>query len=155
MSFVTDVLSALLANARTAGAATTPAYTDIEIGVPAPRGRCVRVWYTGEVIPAPQLDGKRYSLDTELVGHGFAIAAFEPMADFEEYGAEQRMGALGGFVSALRTAIDADRTLGGKTVAVEPDAAPIDYANLAGTLHAFAAMPITAGFTEHTIGGGA
>lgn len=153
MSFVSDVLAELLEDAQTAGAAVTPAYTDIEIGAPMPRSRCIRVWWTGEFIPAPQMNDQRYSLSTEFVGHGFAVAVFEPMSDLSEISAENRMGAMGAFVDALRGAIDADRTLGGKSVSVEPEETPVDYANLGGTLYAFAAMPIAAGIVEHTIGG--
>lgn len=154
MTLVSDVLDALLTIAQAAGAEVDPPYTDVEIGAPMPRGRCVRVWWTGEVIPAPQMDGVRYSLDHELVGQGFAVTAFEPMSGFDEAPAAARMNRLATFVDEFRSGVNEDRTLGGKAMSIEPEATPVDYANLGGTLFAFAPTELTAGLVEYPIGGG-
>lgn len=152
MSDLSDWLSAVKSAAGQAAATITPAYTDVVVGAPVPRGRCVRVWWGGEAIPAPQMDGRRYSLNHELIAQRIAATVFEPMSDMSEGNSEAAMGRIADFVLALRTVIDEDRTLGGKSVSVEPDETPCEFLNIGGTLYAYASMTMSVGIIEVQIG---
>ena len=149
-----DWLAAVKNAAVTAGQATTPKYDDVAIGAPVPRGRCVRVWWAGEAIPAPQMGEVRYSLDHEIVGHEIAVTVFEPMGDASEQASEDRMATIADFVVELRDAIDIDRSLGGKSMSVEPEATPADFVNIGGTLYAIASMVMPVGVIEFEVGNG-
>lgn len=151
MSFA-DWLTKIEAHAVTAAGQANPAYTDVTVGAPLPRGRCVRVWWEGEVIPPPQM-GNRYSLSSEVVGHGIAVGAFEPISDLNEAGFRNMLLGLQSFFHALRVLVDADRTLAGTSAVIEPDPVEIDYANLGGILCAFGVMGFTPGYLEYAIGG--
>jgi len=148
-----DQLDALLALAETAAAACSPKYDDVAIGAPVPRGRCVRLWWSGEAIPAPQMGGSRYTLNSELVGAGVVVTVFEPFSDLGEEVTANAMVNMATFIDGLRSGIDADRTLGGKTIAVEPEATPAEYAQLGQVVYGFASMAMQTGMTEYLIGG--
>lgn len=150
MGAVSDWMDEVTSRATTAGQAVDPKYTDVAIGAPVPRGRCVRIWWAGEVIPAPQM-GSRYSLSTEIVGHQIVATVFEPMSDSSEQATENLMGTMADFVSALRDAIDADRTLGGKSVSIEPEPTPCEFVQIGGTLYAFASMVMPVGNIEYDV----
>lgn len=153
MSQPSDVMDALLSIAATAGASVSPKYTDVKIGLAVPRGRCIRLGWIGETIPAPQLDGQRYTLASEMVGHRFALGVYENVTDMAEDAAAARMLVMADFFHAFRTAVDADRTLGGKVMACEPDAAVIDYVRIDTGLWAIGGQEIVAGMVEYGIGG--
>jgi hypothetical protein len=143
-------LSALEGHATTAAGQANPAYSDVLAGAPIPRGRCVRLWWDGEVIPPPQL-GARYSLSSENVGHSIVVGAFEPL-NLDEAAFRSTMLGMQSFFHALRVLVDADRTLGGTSSVVEPEAAVVEFAILGGTQYAFGLMAFTPGHLEYAIG---
>jgi hypothetical protein len=154
MGTVSDWLDQVEAIAQTAGAAVSPKYTDVKIGAPYPRGRCARIWWGGEVIPAPQMGEMRYSLSTEIVGHAVVVTVFEPMGDVSEDASKSLMGTMADFISELRDGIDADRTLGGKSVSIEPEATPNEFIQIGNALFAFASMVCPVGNIEYDVNGG-
>lgn len=140
--------------AQTAAAGLPNPYTDVAIAAPVPRGRCVRVWWAGEEIPAPQMDGVRYSLSSEIVGQRIAATAFEPLSDSTEQVTAAAMASLGEFVHAMRAAVNADRTFGDTAMSVEMPAVDADYLNVGGAILAYATCLLVPGITEYAIGGG-
>lgn len=151
MSAFSDWLGALEGYCITAASQASPAYSDVLTGAPIPRGRCVRLWWDGEVIPPPQL-GNRYTLASELVGHSIVVGAFEPLSDLNEAGFRAVMLGMQSFFHALRVLVDQDRTLGGKSAVIEPEPVAVDYAVLGGAQYAFGLMAFTPGYLEYGIG---
>lgn len=107
-----DVKARLVVHAQTAGAAITPAITDVQAAAPLPKGRCVRVYWGGETDPV-RMDGNRFSLKSEMVGQVTMIALFLPIASLAEELAQLLDAQAQAFAHALRTAIDADSDLAG------------------------------------------
>lgn len=97
------------AAAITAGGATL---SDVAVGYPAGKGRCVRIFYGGEREP------ERFTMDESLasllVSQAIVVRGYWPTASTSTK--EQRIieGQMGTFVKSFRTRLLTDQDLGGK-----------------------------------------
>lgn len=140
--------SALLSLAVSVGQSISPVIDDAKIGMPYPRGRCIRVSFAGEadpphVAPTTSIDG------SELKGRRYLVSFYFPVSDFDEDAAAAREIEMEAAIAALRTALDADRTLGGIASSSQMDDAEVDTQNFGGTDYIYADCPIVVGHTEY------
>lgn len=107
-----DLLDAVQVHAAaaavTAGGAT---FTDVAVGYPVGKGRCVRIFYGGE--RDPEHFGDRV-LDANLVGQAIVVRGWWPTASTSTKEQRNIEGQMGSFVKSLRTRILGDSQLGGK-----------------------------------------
>src|SRR3990170_2635748 len=71
-----DTKAAILTHALAAGVALTVPITDVAIGFASPKGRCIRIYWGGEI--DPRHIGKR-TLNSEMIGQRTIIGAFWPV----------------------------------------------------------------------------
>lgn len=141
------VLSAIEAHAAAAGAAVTPPITDVCAGLPVPRGRCVRVFWTGEAEPV-RMPG-RYTLSGELVGDSITVRGFWPVASADEAAHRSRVLEMAALAHGVRAAIDGDQTLDGDAAdSVLVGDSDADFAVIAGALYAVVDIPLTVSYRE-------
>lgn len=107
-----DVKARLLVHAQTAAAAVTPRIEDVRMGVPLPKGGCVRVYYGGETDPGRM--GGRLTLNSEMVGKVTFIAAFWPVTTLDDELGAVIDAQMEAFSHALRTAVDGDTAMNGQ-----------------------------------------
>lgn len=107
-----DVKSRLVTHARTAAASLAIPIEDVQVGPAWPKGRCVRVYYGGEVDPLRI--GSR-DLTGELVAKVTWITAFWPLSALEEELISTVDAEADAFAHALRTAVDGDVDMNGQT----------------------------------------
>ena len=145
------VLTALENHATTAGAAVTPALTDVTAGLPVPRGRCVRIYWDGEIDP-PRMTG-RVPLSSEMIGDRLMVTAFWPVGDAGEAAHRNRILEMWGFAAALRTALDTDMTLGGEVQTIRVGDATPGVTTEGGGWYATVDTPVEIGYREQEIHG--
>jgi hypothetical protein len=139
-------IEAIETHAQTVGAAMTPAMTDVCIGLPFPRGRCVRVYWDGEADP-PRMP-MRNSLNSELVGDRVTVRGFWPVASADEAAHKARVLEMHALAHGIRDAIDGDTTLNGEIdTVVVGDSVP-DAIQFGGTWYAVLDIPLTLGHRE-------
>lgn len=144
-----DWTSALKTIAIAAGASLSPTITDVAVGMPVPRGRCIRVSWAGEVIPPPNFAMDLAISGKQIVGYRFLITGFWPVPDFAEEAAANRQDECVDFASAIRTGILADRSLGGKASGVLVEEARFEFPSIGGGLYATVDCPVIVGHIEY------
>lgn len=107
-----DVKARLVTHARTAAASLAIPIEDVQVGPAWPKGRCVRVYYGGEVDPLRI--GSR-DLTGELVAKVTWITAFWPLSALEEELISTVDAEADAFAHALRIAVDGDVDMNGQT----------------------------------------
>lgn len=144
-----DQLAALKAHAVAAGKAIVPRVDDVAIGLPVPRGRCIRIYWDGE--QAPVRMGANRVLTAELVSDRITVTLFEPVSTASEKQYEATMTAMVAFKNEMRTRVLGDSQLGGMATDLEMEYAVPDFEVIGGAL--FAVVPITfvTDFAEYTI----
>ena len=147
MSYATTI-AAIRDHAAASAAALANPITDVKVAYPAPPGRCVRIFYGGEV--APEVIGAESTLNSQLVGSLTVVMLFEPLSSLSENQAAVIEAECQSFVHAMRTAIDGDFTIGGgETVATVGYAEP-GFASLEGVPFRTVEIQIVSEFTEYT-----
>lgn len=145
-----DTKARVVVHAVTAGAAITDdPILDVVAAFPVPKGRCVRVYYGGEV--APRKMGGRYTLNSEMVGEVTMIALFLPIALNDEAVAAVVDAQLYTFKHALRTAILGDAQLNGASVDLELDYLEPDIVTSGNTRYLVGLWRCVSDYIEYTI----
>jgi hypothetical protein len=127
---MTDVLEAIETHAKAAGVALADPMTDVCIGLPYPRGRCGRVFWSGEVIPAPQMPS-RFSLNGEVIGDQVIVRFFWPIRPPTRLRTRPDAVEMFAVADGLRGLLDGDLTLGGDGRHLRRGAEP-DLVNIGG-----------------------
>lgn len=127
-----DLMDAIKGHAATAAVTAGGAtFTDVAVGFPPAKGRCIRVFYGGEREPERFEDDE--TLNSTLVAQAIHVRGWWPTASTGT--SEQRVieGQMAAFVKALRTALLADQDLGGKAQdGLKVGHAVCDQVNLGG-----------------------
>lgn len=145
-----DQLATVLTHARDAGNAISPAITDVVVAYPSPRGRCIRIFYGGEVEPVRM--GAQRVLNEEMVGEQIVIVAFWPLNNLSEDQAAGIEVEAYNLKHQLRTRILADSQLGGMSTDLELGYADPGFANLAGIPYRTLEMIVNTDYTSYTLG---
>lgn len=132
----------------TAAASLTSPITDVQRGDPLPKGRCGRIWYGGEDDP-PSMAGNRV-LNGEIVGEVIHIDFFWPISVGSETPAKSRDIEVRALKHALRTAILADSTLGGKCMDLLLTHAQSQFVSFDNTAFRTLELELTLSYVEYT-----
>jgi hypothetical protein len=141
---MTDVLEAIETHAKAAGVALADPMTDVCIGLPYPRGRCGRVFWSGEVIPAPQMPS-RFSLNGEVIGDQVIVRFFWPIRSADEAAHKGRAVEMFAVADSLRGLLDGDLTLGGAVNTLQVEASVSDLVLFEGAPWAQVDVPVQVG----------
>lgn len=144
-----DQLAALLTHATAAGAAITPKVTDVAIGLPLPRGRCIRLFWDGEQLPV-RMGGQR-DLTGELVSDRITAALFMPVSTSSEAQYSQTLTEMYAFKHEMRTRVLGDSQLGGQSTDLEMEYAAPDFAVFGQALYAVVNCTFVLDFSEYPI----
>lgn len=148
MSLATQ-LTAIETHAITVGATFTPPLTDVCVGLPVPRGRCVRVYWDGEAEPV-RMPG-RFTLMSELVADRVVVRGFWPIASADEAAHRGRVLEMAALAHGMRTAIDMDQDLADGLDAIDVEHAEPDIVQIGGALFAVVDIPVTLSYREQEI----
>lgn len=152
MSTYTDQRDAILTHAVAAAAAVSTDFTDVQIGAPIPKGnRCVRLFYAGEASPE-HFDGNRRVLNGELVAETIGLVAFWAMTTMDEGATKALDDEMVAFKHQLRTRVQGDSQLGGKSTDLAMHYATPDYLVIGGGRWAVLEVEFTTDFTEYPLG---
>lgn len=108
-----DVMDRIAVHATAAAAAVDSRWTDVAIGMPLPRARCVRIFYGGE--RAPERLGAEMTLNSDLIAESVMLRAFWPVSDYGAKKARALMSEQWSFVHELRTRVRGDSQLDNKS----------------------------------------
>lgn len=133
------------AAATTAGGA---AFTDVAVGFPVGKGRCVRIFYGGEAEPE-HISAK--VLDAALMAERIVVRGYWPNADTGTNTQRATEGEIAAFVKSFRTRVLADSQLGGEAVDLNLHAAQVEQVVISDTKYAVVDMEVVADFSEYPI----
>lgn len=111
---VRDVMDQIATHATAAAAAVDTKFVDVAVGFQAARGRCVRIYYGGEVHPPAFATDE--VLNADLIGERVIVDALFPIASSGKADQRTIIGQLWDLKHELRTRIRGDSTLGGDSV---------------------------------------
>lgn len=144
-----DQLAAIKTHAVAAGATLSPALTDVAIAHPVPRGRCVRIFWAGEVEPVRM--GAQRSLNAELIAERIMLVAFWPISDSSETGAEAIETDIYALKHEIRTRVLGDSQLGGMSTDLAMSYAETDFVVISGTAYRTLECEFVTDFFEYSI----
>lgn len=144
-----DVLDAIQVHCLAAGNALASPIKDVAVGWPVPRGRCIRIFWGGEV--APERMGGDRVLNGELVSERAIIRAFWPLSDYGETKARTLIGEMWDLKHEIRTRLLGDSQLGGLSTDFVMGYAEADDVAIGGGVFATLDIECTTDFTEYTI----
>ena len=142
--------AALVTHAAAAGAALSDPILDVRAALPVPKGRCIRVYYGGETLPA-KMDGKRYTLNSEMVAEVTLIAAFFPVVLNDEAVTAQIDTDLYTLKHELRTRILGDAQLGGASTDTELDYVEPDLVTYNNVRYLMGLWRVVSDITEYPL----
>jgi len=142
-------IARLKVHATTAGAALPNPITDVAIAFPAPKGRCIRIFYGGET-PADLL-GADSSQVSVMVGHQTIVMGFWPLSNLSEGNAAVIEAEVAAFVDGFRTAVLGDVGLATAVHALELEHAEPGFADLAGTPWRTVEIRVNTEYTEYSV----
>lgn len=142
-------MNAILVHAQATGTALASPITDVQIGLPVPRGRCGRVYWDGEAQPVRM--GGRRDLSGELVSQKITVTWFWPLAETGEVQAKARVLEMATVVDDLRRRVLADSQLGGSSTDLEMGYAQPDFLQLGGATYAIVVCEFTTDYVEYPI----
>lgn len=144
-----QTLAAITTHARTAAGALPNPITDVAAAFPSPRGRCVRIFWGGEV--SPEVIGAEDTLTTKLVGQRTIVMGFWPLSNLSEAQAAVIEAEAQAFVTALRTAIHGDFTLGNLVAVESVGYTDTGFADLAGAPYRTTETELISDFDEYNL----
>ena len=145
-----DVLNRIETHATTAGASLTVPITDVKIGYPKATGRCVRIFWGGEVRPVKMGDSEQV-LNGQMVSDLVVIVAFWPLSNLSETMAETIELEARAFTAAFRTAVLGDSQLNGNVTDLYLQHGETDFPVLAGTQYRTVTFEAICDFTEYPL----
>lgn len=143
-----DQLARIKTHAVTAGAAVSPAIDDVLVAFPAPKGRCVRIFYAGE--QDPELIGDTINQDN--VDELIHLSAFWPLSNLAEVDAAAVEVQVYAFKHAFRTAVDADDKLAGNATSTAVQNCEPGYAQIGGADYRTLDIDVVVGHTSYSVG---
>lgn len=147
---LTAWLAAIETHAIAAGAALTPTLDDVAIGLPVPRGRCVRIHWDGEQQPARM--GASRDLKGELIAERIRVVCYWPLSTNSEDQGKQIVREMYEFKHELRTRVLGDSQLGGMSTDLEMEYVNPDFVLWAdGTVWAQAETAFVTDYTEYPL----
>lgn len=142
-------IARLKVHATTAGAGLSNPITDVAIAYPAPRSRCIRLFYGGET--EAEHIGADDTLISVLTGDQTVVMGFWPLSNLSETQAAVVEAEVQAFVHAFRTAVLGDVGLATAVHALEVEFAEPGFADLAGTPFRTVEIRVNTEFTEYTV----
>ena len=73
-----DLMDAVQVHALAAATGLDPTFTDVQVGFPPAKGRCIRIFYGGERQPERFEDDE--TLTSQLVSQGVVVRGYWPTA---------------------------------------------------------------------------
>jgi hypothetical protein len=144
-----DTKAAIVVHALAAGLTLTDPILDVQAALPIPKGRCIRIYYGGEVPPARM--GAEYTLNSQMVGEATFIAVFIPVTVNDEQVTAIADADLYTIKHELRTRILGDATLGGASTDLMLEHLGADLVTIGNTRYLLGLMRLTSDFTEYAI----
>jgi len=141
--------AAIVTHCLAAGAALSNPILDVQAGFPIAKGRCIRVYYGGEV--APERMGAEYTLNSQMVGEVTVIVAFFPITLSDETLTATIDADFYLLKDQLRTRILGDAQLGGASTDLELRLVTQDFVVLGNTRYSMGTWEVVSDFTEYTI----
>ncbi|MGH2386249.1 MAG: hypothetical protein ACRDGB_14535, partial [Candidatus Limnocylindria bacterium] len=136
-------------HARNAGAALTSPILDIDRASPTPKGRCIRLWWSGDGPPGRM--GASLTLSSEMIGERVSIVAFFPVSSLSEEVTGYNDTEARALRHELRTRISADSTLGGNVTDLAIEGVETGWESLNNTRYRTLDMTIVLDFEEYPI----
>ncbi len=147
----TEQRGAILAHAKTAALAANAKFTNVAVGAPIPKGKCVRIFYAGEAEPEHMGPDPR-TLNSRMVAPTIGLVAFWPLGTMSDATVEATDDEVFAFVHALRTAVLADSQLGGQSTDLEMGFADPSIVVIEGTRYATVEILFTLDFIDYPLG---
>lgn len=144
-----DSLARLKTHATTAATGLSNPIKDVAIAFPAPRGRCIRLFYGGET-ESEQL-GTDSTLISETIGHQTVVMGFWPLSNLSETQAAVIEAEIAAWVHAFRTAVLGDIGLNATTHSLDVELAEPGFADLAGAPWRTVEVRVNTEYTEYTV----
>lgn len=144
---VMDAIQVHAAAAAVTAAGAT--FSDVAVGYPAGKGRCVRIFYGGEA-ELEHFSGDRV-LNGKLVGQAVIVRGYWPLPETATKRQRVMEGEIGAFVKSLRTRILGDSQLGGACTDLAMGLAQCEQAVIARTKYAIVDATIVIEYDETTL----
>jgi hypothetical protein len=144
-----DIMDAIQVHAASAAVtAGGSKFTDVQVGFPANRGRCVRIFYAGEREPEHFFPK---TLNSALMAQAIMVRAYWPLSESAPKRHRAMEGEMGSFVDSFRTRILGDSQLGvyGKDLNMSPASAT--QTQIDGTNYAIIDLEIVVDYSEYSI----
>ena len=135
------------AAAVTAGGAT---FTDVAVGFPAARGRCVRIFYGGERNPE-RMGPDDLTLNSQLMAEAVIVRGYWPLSETAAKRQRIMEQEIATFVKSFRTRVLGDSQLGGEAVDLNLHAAVCEQIIVAHTKYAVVDFECVSDYTEYSI----
>jgi hypothetical protein len=145
-----DVIERLKEHAVTAGQAVQPVLSDVDIAFPLPKGRCVRLYWGGEV--APEFMGGDRTLNSQMVSDRIVVALMLPVSSASEAVAKSYVWEVTTFVRAFRRAVLADSSLSGLAAGIDMGHAAPDFTAIGGAWWLTVDIDFVVDFEEYDTG---
>lgn len=145
-----DLMDDVAAHALTVAKAIDATFTDVSVGFPPAKGRCVRVFYGGERNPERYPDDETFN--SVLVGQAINVRGYWPVASTGVL--EQRVieGQMAAFAKNLRAAVLGDVGLSGDAVnGLKMHLAAAEQVTVAGVAYAALDAEIVVDYDEHSV----
>jgi len=145
-----DTKAAILTHATAAGAALTNPITNVAIGFATPTGRCIRVYWGGEIEPRHIANR---TLTSELIGQRTIIGAFWPVTTLSTDQAAVIDAEMAALANELRTRLDGDAQLGGTQTDISLELGTPDFVTIGGTRFLAVFWDVIGDYFEYTLAG--
>ena len=145
-----DVKAAILVHALAAGAALTVPITDVAIGFALPTGRCIRIYWGGEVEPRHIANR---TLTSELIGQRTIIGAFWPVTTLSTDQAAVIDAEMAALANERRPRLDGDAQLGATQTDISLDLGTPDFVTIGSTRFLAVFWNVIGDYFEYTLAG--
>lgn len=145
---VAAALVVLDAHLVAAGAALTDKMLDVARGLPT-GGRQIRYYWSGEVDP-PRMPGNQ-TLNSQLVGSRFVIAATWPLQDLTPDTVSAIDVEMQELAGQIRTRLDGDTSLGGSVASLDLSYGEPDFVVIANARHVAVLWDLDLSYLEYTL----
>ena len=124
-------------------------FTDVAVGFPASKGRCVRIFYGGERPVMHFFEGR--TLNSRLMAQAIIVRAYWPLSETATKRQRVMEGEMGSFIDSLRTRILGDSQLGSAGSDLEMSPAAADQGVVSGVAYSYVDTEIVVDYNEYTI----
>lgn len=135
-------------HARNAGGALDTPILDVDRASPTPKGRCIRLFWSGDGDPARM--GGNSTLNSTLIGERVSIVAFFPVTTLGEEETGYNDAEARELRHELRTRIDGDATLGGNVTDLLIEGVETGWEVIGNTRYRTVDMTVVLDYEEYT-----